>query len=305
MLFILLLRKETILILKQFLRLEEGVLLTSGDESERPAKGPLELLQDALSWPGHLQKSWRLISNSRGNQSGTLAKSNDIRAIARSCEWCLMPWGTDYPGLMVALISSDDDLTGQVIKALTETDSNELLVSRYDSSDIVNCRFRGAVFSSDSGPAAEAVWGLNDCPTVLAFTAGGGDISRKRLEGAELLAEEAANDPETGIKVARTWLRILDVDAMRFYARHAYTSFFVGGINEKNLTSFFTRSREVGRDGLRLALAALESARWIYIPKTEAERDQIYIHQSSQATAKLFSDQPVTSAPWFILRCFC
>ena len=74
-------------------------------------------------------------------------RSNDIREIANSYEWCLMPWGSDYTSMMMALVSSDDHVIRQVKEILLETQCADLIVSHYTAAEVATHQFTGRLQS--------------------------------------------------------------------------------------------------------------------------------------------------------------
>jgi hypothetical protein len=307
MLLILLLRDKALPAIERFLSVHPASSFVSRENGLGPTDRAWELLREATHMEQYRAEDWRLCGRQRAEFEDFPFTSSDILGIADAYEWCLMPWGTDYTGIMIALVSADDHVIRQAKEILSQTQCADLTVSHYTRAEVANHKFRGAVFNRGLGVRGEGVWERNACPTAVVFTAEGGEfMKRKMFNEVQIISEDISNEANTGIPVRRQWIRMSAGAALLYYARFPYTVIIAAGdVNDDMFVDLLADSKKNGQDPLRFGLAALQSASWIYIPKTERLGDEIYINRNPQETAKLLADERVASAPRLTLRCFC
>jgi hypothetical protein len=217
-----------------------------------------------------------------------------------------MPWGTEFTGMMVALVSWDGRVIGQAKEILFATQCTRLIVSHYTKAEVSNRQFKGAVFNRGLGVNGEGVWERNACPTALVLTAEGGELpTRDTPQAAEVIIEDFGLE-EDGARIRWQWIRLSAASALVYYARFMFSVIITAGdLSDDMFSKLLAESKKNGYDPLRFGLATFESASWIYVPETPRVGDEVYINRDPQETSKLLADERIASAPQFVLRCFC
>jgi hypothetical protein len=168
MLLVLLLRDEALPALERFVSVFPPSLFVSRENGVGPTYRAWELLGETLRFQQFRPEYWRLCGEKRGDFGDFAFGSRDIPRIADAYDWCLMPWGTEFTGMMVALVSWDDRVIGQAKEILFATQCSSLIVCHYTVAEVASRQFRGAVFNrthrAASGGALTArelwFWGI-------------------------------------------------------------------------------------------------------------------------------------------------
>jgi len=292
-------------------RLNEG-------NGEAPIARFGQTLKESLKWQKHA-RDWCLHGTQTGNELPALlqmANRDDLRhteviayveKLCQAYSWCLVPWGVNGTGLMLALISPDDALLTKIMHYLAVV-PRSLLVSSYTVEQIRKEQFRGAIFRCPGDSSISALWesGRSPSESVLALSVEQQKAVSILPAQVELVSE--AHGYQFG-PVLRRWVRILDKHALAEYVPNHATIVTGSGLDEKvawlALQDYAGVADFVNRDRLSFGIKALESVPWIYIPPHDDERWEIYVNEDSQITERLLRSESLTRTSHFAHSFFC
>lgn len=277
-----------------------------------------EILKESLKWEKHA-RDWCLHGVPLEGEPPAIlrmAHRDDlshpeivayVEALCRAYSWCLVPWGVDGTGLMLAIVASEDALLTKVMHYLALA-PRSLLVSSYTVEQARKKQFRGAVFRCGGDSSIGALWeygrGSDDSVLVLSVEKEG---AVSILPAQVQLVSEARGYQFAPI--CRRWVRIFAEHSLAEYVANRATIVTGSGLDEKfawlALQDFAGAADFVNRDRLSFGIKALESVPWIYIPQHHDERWEIYINQDPQVTERLLTSKSLTRAPHFARSFFC
>jgi hypothetical protein len=287
------------------------------DGEEVPVQRFTELVKEALHWEKH-GRDWHLHGTRLGNEIPVLKMAHQegfscldgcayVEKLYQDYSWSMIPWGAYGTGLMMILIASEDEIFTKVMDYLEILPRN-LVVSCYTIGQLRNRQFRGAIFRSPVDSSVSALWkyGRGSGEAVLALSVEREESVSGLPSGVEMISE--THGYQFGA-VRRRWVRILDERALTKYVNGSATIITAPDLNEKvswlALQDFGGVADHVNKDRLAFGLKALESVSWIYIPKHDDERWEIYINRDPAVTTRLFQSEVLTLAPHFSHRHFC
>jgi hypothetical protein len=292
------------------------------DEEERPIARFLELIKEALQYQLH-GRNWYVHGASKecGTPEMLRLAHNDnvsrqqvvkhVQELTEAYSWCLMPWGVNYAGQMIAFLSAEDTTFEKGLKFLQGTYYRDLHVSSYRDQEISEKRFRGGIFRSSSAEArAKGLWeyGRGSCDSVLALHYSS-ECSLSDLPlGAEIVYE--AHGQQFGNPTRRRWIRVYDEAALLHYVtRRDRVLFTAPGLDERvmwlALQDYADIAESVNQDPLQFGLKALESTSWIYIPMNDDDKWDIYMNREPAAVSRFLESEELTHAPQFLHKYFC
>ena len=313
-----LLREEILSVLEGLHHMLPDASLREDGEEKPAAQRFVEIIKEALRWETH-SRDWYLHGRPTGGEIPSVLKMANqdgvsyldgrayLEELGQRYSWCLIPWGVYGTGLMMALIAPEDALFTRIMKYLYVADLN-LLVSTYTMKQLRDKQFRGAIFRCSGDSRIRALWqyGRVSSETVLVLSVDRLDAVSTPPSKVELLAE--AHGYQFG-PVCRRWVRISDERVLAEYVSNRAIIVTASGLDEKvawlALQDFAGVADRVNRDRLSFGLKALESVPWVYIPRHDDERWEIYVNRDPQITEHLLSSETLTGSPDFTHRFFC
>ena len=254
--------------------------------------------QHPLCLAPHQDISWQMIVKS-------------VEELTHHYSWCLLPWGVNYSGQMIAFASADDATFSKGLKLLQGPYYRDLHISTYTAQDLSEKRFRGAVFRCSSAEArAKALWkhGRGSCSSVFVLHYSSESSTPVLPARAEIVLE--ANGQQFGNPTRRRWVRIPDEQTLIPYLACRDRVFVSASDVDQRvmwlaLQDYADIAESINQDPLYFGLKAFESASWIYVPLNDDDRWEIYINHEPLVTRSLFDNEELTGAPDFVLNYFC
>jgi hypothetical protein len=298
--------------------LPDAALRESGEE--KPIARFLEVVKEALQYQLH-GRAWYVhgVSKECGTPEMPRLAHDDVswqqivkhvQELTKAYSWCLLPWGVNYAGQMVAFIAEGLAFE-KGLKFLQGAYYRDLNVSSYTVQDISEKKFRGGVFYSSSVEShARALWkyGRGSCDSALVLHYASECSLSDLPPGAEMIYE--THGQQFGNPTRRRWVRVYDEAALLHYvASRDRVIFTAPGVDDRlmwlALQDYGDIAEGINQDPLQFAMKALESASWIYVPMNDDDKWNIYINQDPAVTSRFLESEELTSAAHFLHRCFC
>jgi hypothetical protein len=298
--------------------LKDGTLRE--DVDRKPIARFLEVLKEALRWRVH-GRDWILHGKQLAEEATVplkVANREDVsyldvlsyvEGLGRSYSWSLVPWGIQTTGLMIAFVSTDEDLSRKASGLLKRAFEGSLLVSSYQESDLRGKRFKGSVFKRSAQFRGHGVWqsGRGRSETAFALNFWSSDEELVLPAGAEVILEGYGS--QFGNSVVRRWIRLRDESALLHLIQGDPPILVTSADLDERLMwmalqDFADVAEEVNQDALSFAVRAVKSASWIYIPLRDDAKQEIYINNDPTVTTFLMESRGVTSAPFFMHQFF-